>query len=102
LHHYSVRDANEYNDKSNLYAKLSAVKYLNSGKKANFIKLYFSPIFGFIKNYIFYLGFLDGPAGWDIARITLKNTRRKYHLLNQMQAIKPKPQVYKDSLVIEY
>jgi glycosyltransferase involved in cell wall biosynthesis len=102
LHHYSVKDADEYDAKSKLYARLSAVKYLSSGKKAGFIKLYLSPIFGFAKNYIFHLGFLDGRAGWHIAKITLKNTRRKYYLLNQMQSIKPKPQVYKDSFVVEY
>lgn len=102
LHHYSVKNADEYNVKSKLYAKLSAVKYLNSGKRAGVIKLYISPMFGFLKNYIFYLGFLDGRAGWKIARITVKNTWRKYYLLNHMHCIKPKTQVYKDSFVIEY
>jgi len=102
LHHYSVKNADEFNTKSNLYAKLSAVKYLNSGKSAGLVKRYASPIFGFLKNYIFYLGFLDGRAGWEIARITIKSTRRKYYLLNQMQGLKPQTQVYKDSFVIEY
>jgi glycosyltransferase involved in cell wall biosynthesis len=102
LHHYSVKNADEYDAKSNLYSKLSAVKYLNNGKKAGFTKLYISPAFGFLKNYIFYLGFLDGRAGWAIARITVKNTRRKYSILNQMQRTKQKTQVYKDSFVIEY
>jgi glycosyltransferase involved in cell wall biosynthesis len=102
LHHYSVKDAHEYDSKSSYYAKLSAVKYFNSGKKASLVKLYISPVFGFFKNYIVYLGFLDGRAGWDIAKITVKNTRRKYNLLNQMQNSKPKKLNYKDSFVVEY
>jgi glycosyltransferase involved in cell wall biosynthesis len=102
VHHYSVKNAAEYDAKSNLYAKLSAVKYLNNGQKASFAKLYISPIFGFLKNYICHLGFLDGRAGWEIAKITVKSTWRKYYLLNQMQGLKPKAQVYKDSFVIEY
>jgi len=102
VHHYSVKDTHEYDAKSNLYAKLSAVKYLNNGKKAGFVKRYISPIFGFLKNYIIYLGFLDGRAGWEIAKITVKSTWRKYYLLNQMQGLKPQTQVYKDSFVIEY
>ena len=102
LHHYSVKDAVEYDIKNSLYAKLSAVKYFNSGKKTGFVKLYISPGFGFLKNYILHLGFLDGREGWQIAKITLRNTRRKYRLLSQMQGIKPKKQVYKDSFAIEY
>jgi glycosyltransferase involved in cell wall biosynthesis len=102
LHHYSVKDAAEYDIKNSLYAKLSAVKYFNSGKKAGFVKLYISPVFGFLKNYILHFGFLDGREGLAIAKITLKNTRRKYHLLNQMQSIKQKRDIYKDTFAIEY
>jgi glycosyltransferase involved in cell wall biosynthesis len=102
MHHYSVKDAVEYNIKNSLYAKLSAIKYFNNGKKAGFVKLYISPVFGFLKNYFCYLGFLDGRAGWEIAKITLKNTRYKYHLLNQMQSIKQKRDIYKDTFAIEY
>jgi glycosyltransferase involved in cell wall biosynthesis len=102
IHHYSAKDAEEYEAKSKLYANLSAVKYFNSGIRAGFIKLYISPVFNFLKNYLFYLGFLDGRAGWEIAQIALKNTSRKYVTLNQMQRLRQKEQVYKDSFAIEY
>ena len=84
LHHYSVRDVKEYDSKCCYYAKLSAKKYFNAGKRANFVKLYLSPIFGFVKSYIFYFGFLDGREGWQIAKTTIKNTYRKYEYLAQM------------------
>jgi glycosyltransferase involved in cell wall biosynthesis len=102
LHHYSVNTASEYERKGCYYARLSARKYFVSGKRASAIKLYLSPVFGFIKNYIFFLGFLDGREGWDIARITVKNTWRKYHFLIQIEASHQKKQAYKDSFAIEY
>jgi len=102
IHHYSVKDAYEYESKSSYYAKLSAKKYFDSGKKANRVKRYMSPVFGFLRNYIFYLGFLDGRQGWEIAKITVRNTRRKYLFLSRMEGIQQKKQVYNDNFVIEY
>jgi len=102
IHHYSVKDAAEYESKGSFYAKLSAKKYFNAGKRATTIKLYISPIFGFTKNYIFYLGFLDGRVGWEIAKATVKNTRRKYVYLSQMENLHEKKQAIKDSYVVEY
>ena len=101
IHHYSVQNVQEFDNKGSYYAKLSAKKYFRAGKKAGVIKLYISPIFGFIKNYIFCLGFLDGREGWEIARITVKNTRRKYHFLSQMETFGER-QPAKDRLVVEY
>lgn len=84
LHHYSVKDANEYDEKCRYYAKLSARKYFNTGKRTTAVKLYLSPVFGFVKSYIFFLGFLDGKEGWQIAKTTVKNTYLKYHYLERM------------------
>jgi glycosyltransferase involved in cell wall biosynthesis len=100
--HYSVKDVSEYDSKCSYYAKLSAKKYFRDGKKANAVKLYISPIFGFLKNYIFYLGFLDGREGWEIAKTTVKNTRRKYLYLSQMENLQYKKQAVKDSYAVEY
>jgi len=101
IHHYSVQNVQEFDSKGSYYAKLSAKKYFRTGKKASFIKLHISPVFGFLKNYIICLGFLDGRAGWDIARTTVKNTRRKYHFLSQMETYGER-QPAKDRLVVEY
>ena len=102
LHHYSVKDANEYDSKGLYYAKLSAKKYFSTGKRVNAVKLYISPLFGFLKNYIIYLGFLDGREGWDIAKTSVKNTRRKYHYLSRMTNMQDKKQTVNDSFVVEY
>lgn len=102
LHHYSVKDINEYESKGCYYAKLSAKKYFSDGRRTNIIKLYFSPIFGFVKNYIIYLGFLDGRRGWDIAKVTIKNTRRKYYYLSQIENQPNKKQPAEDNYAVEY
>jgi glycosyltransferase involved in cell wall biosynthesis len=102
IHHYSVKDVSEYNCKGLYYAKLSAKKYFNAGRRANAVKLYVSPLFGFLKNYIIFLGFLDGREGWNIAKTTLLNTWRKYHYLSRMENRPDKKQVVNDSFVVEY
>ncbi|MDB5086347.1 MAG: hypothetical protein JWR09_341 [Mucilaginibacter sp.] len=102
IHHYSVNDAYEFDSKCSYYAKLSAKKYFRAGKKATFTRLYISPMFSFIKNYVAYLGFLDGREGWKIARTIAKNTSRKYHFLSQMETLGEKKQPAKDNLVVEY
>lgn len=102
IHHYSVKNVQEFDNKGSYYAKLSAKKYFRHGRKAGFIKLYISPIFGFLKNHIIYLGFLDGREGWDIAMTTFKNTRRKYRLLSQMETMYENQPANKESLVVEY
>jgi glycosyltransferase involved in cell wall biosynthesis len=102
IHHYSANDIYEFNSKCSYYAKLSAKKYLCDGKKATAIRLYLAPAFSFIKNYVAYLGFLDGREGWQIAKTIAKNTSRKYHFLSQMETYGEKPQPAKDNLVVEY
>jgi len=103
IHHYSVKDIYEGNSKTQNYARLSAEKYYQAGKKTTFTKLYLAPAFHFIKNYIAYLGFLDGRRGFDIARMISRHTYIKYSTLrklNKREYIEI-PQV-KDNLVVEY
>jgi len=103
LLHYSVKDAIEFMSKADHYAQLSANKYLRNNKKPTFIKLHIAPLFHFIKNYIVFLGVLDGKAGWDIARMISKHTRLKYRLLrDRPKYIYEDEPKMKDDLVMEY
>lgn len=106
MHHYSVKDRRECYAKALHYARLSAEKYLSNGKRANAVNLYLSPLFGFVKSYILFGGFLDGKEGLAIAQITYKNKWLKYHYLlkleNNLEKDKyPKPKP-KKSLAVEY
>jgi glycosyltransferase involved in cell wall biosynthesis len=85
IHHYTVNNLEECHQKAIYYANLSAEQYLINNKKIAIIKFYFSPIFGFVRNYIVRFGFLDGVAGLKIALIIYKNTWLKYYYLKQLQ-----------------
>jgi glycosyltransferase involved in cell wall biosynthesis len=82
--HYTVQNRQEYDAKTDHYARMNAKKYLVAGKKPGFFKQYFSPVFAFIQHYIFRLGFLDGPEGFIIAKTTARYTFLKYFYLNEM------------------
>ncbi len=82
--HYTVRNRQLYADKMKNYAMMNARKYFESGKKANFFKQYFSPLFAFLQHYIFRLGFLDGKEGYTIAKTTGHYTYLKYRYLKEL------------------
>jgi len=86
VHHYSVNGIPEYYLKAEKYAKLSALKYFGDRQHPTIVKLYFSPAFNFIWNYVFKFGFLDGREGWIIARTSAWYTWRKYAYLVEMNA----------------
>ena len=82
--HYTVHSLEEYQQKTISYAMLNAQKYFEQNRKRSVIKLYLAPLFSFLKNYIFRLGFLDGAAGFMIARTTARYTYLKYAYLDEM------------------
>ena len=82
--HYTAHSAEQYEQKTESYAQLNARKYFEKGKKPSLLKQYFSPAFSFFQNYIMRLGFLDGGAGFIIARNTSRYTWLKYKYLRQL------------------
>lgn len=81
--HHSYIDIEDHKKRVEQYAQLFAKQKKAEGKNIPFYKIYFSPIFNFIKNYIFRLGFLDGIKGWQHAIVEMKYTFRKYQLARQ-------------------
>ena len=65
------------------YALLNAEKYFRQGKRPGILKPVLSPIFSFIKNFFFKLGFLDGGTGFQCARINAQYTFLKYKKLKE-------------------
>jgi glycosyltransferase involved in cell wall biosynthesis len=82
--HYTARDLDKYAEKLKMYAALNAEKYQRQGKKSNWLKRNFAPVFSFVRNYIFRLGFLDGKAGFQCARMTARYTYQKYAKLQKL------------------
>lgn len=84
LEHYTFKDIREYASKMVHSAMITAQKYHQKGKKANWFKLLFAPVFSFFKTYFLKLGFLDGYKGWVIAITTSYYTFIKYARLYEL------------------
>lgn len=76
--HYSFRNINEHLNKIEKYSELAARESVENGKSATLLKIYFSPKWHFINEYIFQLGFLDGFYGYTICRLSVYATFLKY------------------------
>ena len=83
--HQTVKDLDDYEQKTVRYALLNADKYFRQGRKASFFKTTFSPTFTFINYYLLKLGFLDGHAGFICAKMTARYTYLKYARLKELQ-----------------
>ncbi|MFT4024011.1 MAG: hypothetical protein QM664_09545, partial [Flavihumibacter sp.] len=85
LQHFTAADIGSYNKKMEIYARLSARKFLEQRKKAGMLKAIVSPVFSFVQNYVFRLGVLDGREGWDIARAHYLYNRNRYLYLQRLK-----------------
>lgn len=81
IHHVTADNRADLRKKMGHYAKLGAQKYLQQGKKFSRWRMVFSPVVGFVMNYLFKLGFLDGRAGWIVACESARYTWLKYKLM---------------------
>ena len=82
--HRTASNIDEYEKKTRNYASLNAEKYFKQGKRSGELKMFFSAVFSFIKNYFFKLGFLDGVTGYHCARINAEYTFLKYKRLKEL------------------
>lgn len=82
--HYTVVNLNDYIIKLNRYALLSGEKYFKQGKKNTWYKLYLTPPFTFLLNYIVRLGFLDGWHGFVLAKLSAYYAFLKYAYLKEI------------------
>ena len=84
IHHYTSRNLQELTNKTVNYAMLNAIKYHQQGKQAGWLKCRMAAGFSFFKNYLLRLGFLDGEAGYTIAKMNAWYTWLKYSRLREL------------------
>lgn len=85
LKHYTYTSFDEYMDKMNKYASISAIDRKQRGKKCSVIKdLVLRPIFAFIKMYILKLGILEGWLGLVLSLNYANYTLNKYVKLKML------------------
>ena len=81
--HHTANTIEEYARKMLRYARLSADKYQREGRQASGLDVCISPLFSFVKNYVFRLGFLDGWEGFLCAGMSSWYTFLKYAYLRE-------------------
>ena len=82
--HYSYTSISGHIAQFDKFTTLSAIQMNNDGKKATIFKLFFSPLFSFIKGLFIRLGFLDGYYGIVICIINSFATFMKYVKLREL------------------
>jgi glycosyltransferase involved in cell wall biosynthesis len=82
--HYSYYTQDEHRAQTERFTTLSAQELHARGKRASLTKRFLSPAARFLSDYVFRAGFLDGSAGWHIARISAHATFLKYDKLDRL------------------
>lgn len=85
LLHYSYYSQEEHRERADKYSELTAIKMYKKGKRVGPLKPYISALGRFIAMYIIKRGFLDGKAGFHIARISALSNIYKYQELRRHQ-----------------
>ena len=81
LLHYSYYSLSQHKQQARKFASISSDALINMNVIILIFKLIFSSIISFLRIYFFRLGFLDGKAGFDIARISSAASFYKYFLI---------------------
>lgn len=84
LLHYSFDTIDAYMAMANRYTSMSAQEAFKKGKKVSFLKMVLGPVFKFIQDYIFKLGFLEGYAGWLAYRLAAQMAFLKYSKIREL------------------
>lgn len=81
LDHFSFATVEEHIEKMKKFSTVAAENMFRKGDRKNYFKLIFSPFWAFFNGYIIKLGFLDGIAGFTIAKVNAFYTYMKYSKL---------------------
>ena len=85
LYHYSYNTIEEHIQQNNRFSTISARSMYEKGKRTNWFRILFNPLWNFILGYFLRLGFLDGSYGFIIAINTAHLTFLKHVKLYQLQ-----------------
>ncbi|HTO37703.1 MAG TPA: glycosyltransferase family 2 protein [Brumimicrobium sp.] len=85
LLHYSYYSKTEHRARADKYSALTAQKMFHQGKRVGPLKPYVSALGRFVAMYFIKAGFLDGKAGFTIARISAQSNVFKYKELRRLQ-----------------
>lgn len=85
LLHYSYRSVGHFLAKTECYSDWGAWTLRQAGKRAGFFALGIKPAYRFFRAWVLRLGFLDGYAGYCIARLTADRLFVQYAKLRELR-----------------
>lgn len=85
LLHYGYNTVEEHKKRIHEITTIASQSLLEENIHPPFYKIFFSPLWTFLKGYVVKLGFLDGTHGFTIARYTAIQSFLKYQKLNQLR-----------------
>jgi glycosyltransferase involved in cell wall biosynthesis len=86
LIHYSYQSEADVSRKTEQYAMAGALQMYGSGKVSSPVDAPLRAFWAFVRTYFVRLGFLDGVAGFRIARMNARTTYLKYKQLRIMRS----------------
>jgi len=96
-HHYTYGNISDQIQTIDKYSGIAAEDLFQSGEKFSFFKLFFHPLFRFIKEYLLKSGFRDGLPGFIIVISTMYYVFIKYAKLWEMTLSKKEKEKENDS-----
>jgi len=84
LLHYSYYTITEHISQVNKFTDISSREIFLKRKKASLLKIIFKPVWKFLRDFIFKLGFLDGYYGFVISAVSAFATFTKYLKLREL------------------
>jgi glycosyltransferase involved in cell wall biosynthesis len=85
LLHWSYHTLEDHRQRIERYSDLHARKMKAAGRQAGPLERWLSPVAKFVQGYLLQGGFLDGIAGFHIARLSARAVHLKYTKLQRMQ-----------------
>lgn len=84
LLHWAIHTKEEQRAKMEQFARISAKFYFNQGIRPGISTAIIHCVWRWFREYCIHLGFLDGIAGWQVARFSALYVWRKYYYLRQL------------------
>ncbi len=85
LLHYSYYTISEHIDQVNKFTEIGANEAIARSRNSNLMKILVNPIWKFLRDYFFKLGFLDGYYGFIVCMISAHATFIKYIKMKELQ-----------------
>lgn len=84
LLHYSYYTVDDHLKQIDHFTTISAKAMYDNNYKPSFIKKFISPVASFVRDYVLYMGFMEGYYGWVLSKNSARTTFLKYHKLSKL------------------